>query len=173
MPSDTAFLGDLPAAGQLVSGYDTLGTSADVLSKQRVGGGMAGGNLFSPRGLLSTLENLRALGIDIDENNAVLKGLRAGIVTNYSLYMLYGAWTAMRKAQAAREAAYAATETAALAIAQQWHLIAQGAAAALMVTAAFAVGEKIGSGDWKLPSFDISSPVERRAAARRLAATRG
>jgi len=133
---------------------------------------LSGGDILSPRGLSSAIENLRALGIDIDENNAVLKGLRAGIVTNYSLYMLYGAWTAMRKAQAAREAAYAASETAVLAIAQQWHLIAQGAAAALLVTAAFAVGEKFGSGDWNLPSFDISNPSERRAAVRQIEATR-
>ena len=60
-----------------------------------------------------------------------------------------------------------------LAIAQQWHLIAQGVAAAALVTGAFAVGEKFGSGDWNLPSVNIHNPADRRKAASRLADIRG
>ena len=103
MPSDTAFLGDLPAGKPLADSYDSLGRSADSLSSMsNTSFRSMGGDLFSPRGLSSAVENLRTLGIDVGENNALLKGLRAAIVTNYSLYMLYGAWTAYRKAQAAK-----------------------------------------------------------------------
>lgn len=172
MPSDTAFIGDLPAAIPLSAAYDSLGGTTDALTtspRMSIGGGHG----ISPRELSSTLVNLRALGIEIDENTPVLKGLRAGIITNHSLYMLYGAWTALRKAQAAKETAYAAAETTAMAAAQQWGLIAQAAIAAALVYSAFKVGEKFGSGDWNFPSFNMSDPAARRNAGRQMAYRRG
>jgi len=172
MPSDTAFLNDMPAGKAMAESYDSLGDSADALSRSprmSVGSGF----VLSPRGLSSMIENLRSLGIEIDENNRVLRGLRAGIITGYSLHMLYGAWAALRKAQAAKETAYAAVETTAMAVAQQWSLIAQAGIAATMVYSAFKVGEKLGSGDWNLPSFDMSDPAARRNAGRQIAYRRG
>lgn len=166
MPSDTAFLFDMPAGTALAGSYDSLGSSADALGGTRHPSVSSSG--ISPRELSSAIQNLRALGINIDENNAILKGLRVGILTNYSLYMLYRAVAAARKAEAAKETALAVGETAALAVAQQWHRIAQGAAAAAMVAIAFSVGEKFGSGDWNLPSVDMTNPADRRDAARQL-----
>lgn len=128
---------------------------------------------ISPRALSSTVENLRALGFDIDENNRTLRALRIGITTGYSLYMLYGAVAALRRAEAVAETAWATGETIAMAAAQQWDKIAQAAAAAALVYTAFKVGEKFGSGDWNFPAFNVNSPVERRAAARKLEGVNG
>lgn len=170
MPSDTAFLGDLSAGVQVAGAYDSLGETVDGMPTRSTSV-LGGGSLsISPREISSTVENLRALGIDIDANNAVLRGLRSAVVTQYSLYMLYSAWTAMRKAQAAKELAVASAEVTALAITQQWHRIAQGVAAAALVASAFTVGEKVGSGDWNLPSFDKGDPYARREAARKMEA---
>jgi hypothetical protein len=167
MPSDTAWLmPELTAGAPLAKAYDGLTVSTVALStapKMEVGA-----HRLSPRDLSSTVENLRALGIDLDENNRVLRGLRAMIITNYSLYALYSAQRAIAKASAARQMAYAAAETTALAVTQQWHRIAMGGIAAGLVYAAFKTGENLGSGEWNLPSVDMKNPASRRTAARQL-----
>ena len=165
MASDTAWMVGLTAPG-LPEAHTSYG---NALARPHLDDDMfPDWAVISPRALSQPINDLRGLGIEIDENNAVLKGLRSAVLTGYSLYMLYNAVAAVRRAQALKETAIAAGETTALAAAQQWHMIAQGIAAAALVTGAFVVGEKFGSGDWKLPSVDMSNPADRRTAARRL-----
>ena len=172
MASNTAFLSSISSAPAISSSYDRLGGSMDAVTyAPKVDPLDKPG--FSPRLLMGSLASLRALGIDIDENNRVLKALYAGIMTNYSLYMLYGAYRGYVKAQEAKEAALAAVEGSAAAIGQQWHALAMGTAAAALVASSFAIGGKFGSGDWNLPSFNASNPVERRSAIRQLNQVKG
>jgi hypothetical protein len=127
----------------------------------------------TPRALTSTIQNLRALGLDIDENNRMLRALQTGIITGYSLTMLYRGVALLRRAQQTRQTILAAAETTAMAIAQQWDKIAMASAAAIMTYAAFKAGEKFGSGDWNLPSFNLGDPLRRRRGMRQLSELNG
>ncbi len=167
MPSDTAFLGDLRGGAPVANAYDSLGSTVDGMPRTPVSA-IGSGARISPRELSSAVENLRALGIDIDENNRVLRGLRMGILTGYSLHMLYGAYIAIRRAEMFKEIGWATGETIAMAVAQQWQRIAQAVAAAAITYAAFKVGEKFGEGDWNLPSVNIKNPADRRYSARQV-----
>jgi hypothetical protein len=170
MPSDTAFLWDvwdMPAGGSLATAYDDLGGTLDAYPRKAHDLSMTG-TRFSPREFSSVIENLRALGLDIDENNKMLRGLRLAILTNYSLYSIYAAYRAIVKAREATELGLAVGETIAMAVAQQWHRIAQAATAAVITYAAFNIGERFGSGDWNLPSVNTHNPADRRVAARQV-----
>jgi hypothetical protein len=165
MGSDTAWMIGVSAPG-LPEAHTSYG---NALSTSSLGDGdFPSWAVVSPRTLSQPINDLRGLGIVIDENNAVLKGLRAAVLTGYSLYVLYNAVAALRRAEALKETAIAAGETAVLAATLQWHMIAQGVAAAALVTGAFAIGEKFGSGDWNLPSVNMNNPADRRNAARQL-----
>lgn len=167
MPSDTAWLmPELTAGPSLAKAYDGLTERTTALStapKMDMGS-----HRLSPRALASTVENLRSLGIDIDENNRVLRGLRAMIITNYSLYALYSAYRAYVTAQAVRETAMAAKETAEAVASRDWKKLIMASAAASMVASSFGAGYELGSGNWKLPSIDWSNPTERRKAKRQM-----
>ena len=170
MPSDLAFLEMSDA--DLVGSLDSATTSMGDYDGHPIDLGLRG---ISIRSVYQPLMALQALGVPIDMNSELFKALRTVIVTNYSILMLQGAYRTYAKAKEAREIAIAASETAAMAAAQQWVNIALAAGAALLVGASLAVGytvgEKFGSGDWNLPSGDIRSPMQRRAMESNLRAT--
>jgi hypothetical protein len=118
---------------------------------------------ISPRLLMSNVNNLRAIGIDIDMSNPVLNALRNVIIVNYSLLMLNSAYRTAIKAHAAREAALAVGETVATAasIVMSWK-IPVALVASASVYAAFETGKKLGSGEWDLAGGDMSIPGDRR-----------
>ena len=166
MPSDTAFL-NYTAPGFIVPEYDRLGStmgelgrSPEILPQLHPP--------MSPRFLSLMVLNLSALGIEVGEGNRVLRGLSTMLIINHSLYMFYTAARAIARARTMKEMGMAAAETTALAVAQQWHKIAMGFAAAGIAAASFAVGEKFGSDEWNLPSVNMSAPTDRRAATRKI-----
>jgi hypothetical protein len=166
MPSNTAFLlAEIPTGG-LTGSYNTLESS--MASYDQASGSLnLGISGISPRMFMSNINNLRALGIEVDTNNRVLGALQKLIIINYSALMLNSAYRTAVKAHAARETAMAAAETAAIlgtpiiGWSQIWRIpIALGAAA--MVTAAFETGQKFGSGEWNFKGGDISASQDRR-----------
>jgi hypothetical protein len=130
---------------------------------------------LSIRSVYQPLMALQGIGVPIDTNNRLFNALRTVIITNYSILMLQGAYRTFVAAKQAREIAIAASETAAMAAAQQWVNIGLAAGAAVLVGASLAigytVGEKFGSGDWNLPSRNISNPQDRRMMESDLRAT--
>lgn len=165
-----AFL-ELPE-GEMVGGYDSASTSMGYYNSHRFNLGLEG---ISIRRVYQPLMALQGLGIPIDMNSCAMKALRTIVITNYSLLMLQGAYRTIIKAKEAREITLAASETAAMAAAQQWQNIAIAAGAALLVGSSLAVGytvgEKFGSGDWNLPLGNISKPQDRRMMEAGLRAT--
>lgn len=167
MPSDTAFLGDMPSARSASAEYVSLGRTMDQTYPSP---DFVGRPELSPRDISSAINNLRAIGITIDENNRVLRGLRMAVLTNYSLYALYSAYRAAVLARSARESVYAVAETAVMAAAQQWASIAAAVASSVAVYASFRAG-------WATAEYvhdyraDIGTPSGRRAAARQLEGT--
>ena len=169
MPSDLAFL-EMEDT-DLVSGYESA-TASMGQYRGDIDLGMRG---ISIRSVYQQVMALQALGVPIDMNSELFKALRTVIITNYSILMLQGAYRTVIKARQIREMALAASETAAMAAAQQWANIAIAAGAALLVGGSLAigytVGEKFGSGDWNLPNRNISNPQDRRAIENDLRAT--
>ena len=141
-------------------------------SSQQLNLGMEG---ISIRSVYQPIMALEGLGIHIDMNSKLMKALRTVIITNYSILMLQDAYRSIVKAQTTRELALAAGETTAMAAAQQWHAIALAAGAAATVAMSFgvgyAVGERIGSGDWHFPGGNLSNPQDRREMEHALAST--
>ena len=175
MPSNTAFLlSEMPAT--------TMGQSVDSTVNSMSSFGQASGSTklgfggVSPRLLMSNVENLRSIGIDIDTNNPIYQTIRNLIIVNYSVLMLNSAYRMAVKAHAAREATLAAAETAAIlgvpiiGWANAWR-IPLALAGSAMVYGAFEVGEKFGSGDWSFSSGDISLPGDRRRMEGQLSST--
>lgn len=161
MPSDYAFL-EVPEV-DIIGGYDSATNIMGQYNSQQTNlalGGLSIRNVYQP------LTALQGLGVHIDMNSKLMRALRTVIITNYSIFMLQGAYRAIVKAREAREVALSISETAAMAVAQQWANIAIAAGAALLVGGSLAVGyvvgEHLGSGDWNLPSLNLSNPQDRR-----------
>ena len=156
----------------IVGAYDSATASMLPYDAEEINFGMEG---ISIRSIYQPIMALQGLGININMNSKLFKALRTVIITNYSILMLQGAYRAIIKAQEAREIAMAASETAAMAAAQQWVNIGLAAGAAVLAGASLAIGytigEKFGSGDWNLPSRNISNPQDRRMMESDLRAT--
>ena len=161
MASDTAWMVGLTAPG-LPDAHTSYG---NALAKPHLDADMfPDWAVISPRALSQPINDLRGLGIEIDENNAVLKGLRSAVLTGYSLYMLTNAVAALRRAEQLAEAGWATGETITLAIFQQWGKILMGIISAAAVYSSFKVGGVLGADAWHLEGFDLTDPIERRRA---------
>ena len=165
LPSDLAFL-ELPES-EIVRGYESASSSMKYCDSTPLNLGIEG---ISIRSVYQPIMALQGLGISIDMNSRLMIALRNVIITNYSLLMLQGAYRSIVQSRTIYETALAAQETE-MVLTREHPLsalakIALATGTALLVgstLAAYAVGEKIGSGEWNLPGGNISNPQSRRA----------
>jgi hypothetical protein len=173
MPSDLAFL-ELPDA-EIVSSYESTRLRMRDYDSTPLNLGFEG---ISIRSIYQPIMALQGLGINIDMNSRLMIAIRNAVITNYSILMLQGAYRSIVQSRTIYETALAAQETE-MVLTREHPLsalpkIALAAGAALLVGSAlagYAVGEKIGSGEWNLPGGNLSNPQSRRAMEAELRAT--
>ena len=115
-------------------------------------------------GMHKTIFSLSYLGMFTDDSNGLLTAVYRAIMVNYTILTLYSVYIAWTNAEAIKEGIIASALSA---IPACWPFIPAAIAASVAVGAAFA-GFQFGSGEWQLPSVDISKSHERRAMARSL-----
>jgi len=172
MPSPDAILGDA-SFPEMDSTYDGLGADMeDFGTSTRMSKIPNFGRMMMGRQLTSSIAMMSLLGFEADRNSAIMRFLRIMLVSNMAIFGFYRMITAARRAVTSQHMGLAAAETVAnMNPAMFWKIpIAIGAAA--LVGTTFAVGEKFGSGDWNLPSVNVSSPSDRRSAERHMRGVR-
>ncbi len=180
MPSkDAAILGMDPLDGSYASSYDALsGDMEDVAQTRRVQVPNMG-RMFMGRQFSSSINMMRLLGVEIDENSRIMRSIGTMMSTNIAIYSFYSMVCAYRRSQAAVQTALAVSETAAIlkvpviGWSQAWRIPLALAAAAIATASlvSFKVGENIGSGEWNFPSINVTNPSDRRTAERQLQGT--
>lgn len=141
-----------------VGGYDGGGFS-----------GAAQGVIGAKKGVSTLVESMRVLGADTNGLLEPLVGLSAALQVTAGAYQLYkGAMAAVSALRAAQEAAAAVEGAAAAANPFMWPNLAIAGAAMAATYATF----QFASGEWQLPSVDLSSISQRDAAARQLTEVR-
>jgi hypothetical protein len=173
LPSDLAFL-ELPDA-EIASSYESARLRMRDYDSTPLNLGFEG---ISIRSIYQPITALQGLGINIDMNSRLMIVIRNAVITNYSILMLQGAYRSIVQSRIVYETALAAAETE-LVLTREHPLsalakIALATGAALLVGSAlagYAVGEKIGSGEWNLPGRSITNPQSRRAMERDLRGT--